>query len=124
MTHASNTSFQVVDYQAYMTRFIHNYSLFREGINASNPTLSRSTTYRKATAVAVYIASNEFNIPLEVIADAIHISYESVVRALQNAEAYAQTYNWYSKKIQSFTTNIHRLLPPTAGILYKSFPPA
>ena len=106
-----------------MTRFIHNYTLIKEGINATNPTLSRSTTYHKATAVAVYIAANEFSIPLEVIANALSLSYKSVVRALQNAEAYAQTYDWYSKKIQLFTTNIFRLLPPTAGILHTNFEP-
>lgn len=113
---------QVVDYQAYIARFIHNYTLAHENVKNSS-CLSQSTAHFKATTIAAYIAAVDFNIPTDIVAKALLVSQESVANMLRIAHANACTYAWYSKKIQLYTNYIKILLPPTAGIMIHNYSP-
>lgn len=90
----------------------------RSGVNNKNQSLAKSTRHRNATAVAVYIASNTFNLPLSVIADGMSITFDRAVNALKLATSHVQSYQWYANMVKDYTDNVLRLLPPTAGIVF------
>lgn len=105
-----------VDYQTYIAKFVYNYTLYKEGINVKNPTLSHTTIRRKARAIAIYIAFDYYNIPLQKIAEALDMRTEKVIMALRKITQEVQGYNWLANKIDDYITVIQCKLPTTSGI--------